>query len=169
MLAGHAYFLGGRVLPVKAQRVTDVPLITPASGVWLFFALSSYVIARPFIDALVTGRPLPAAGRYLRRRAGRIFPLYWVTVTIFVLIAGHPGVIGWQFAAHCLLLNNLLPGQQATLYSVAWTLTLEVLFYLLVPLLAGLARARWRRPSPALLARVILGGWGPQRRLHGRR
>src|SRR5205823_6243863 len=68
VLAGHAYVLGGRTIPVKAQHFYDVPLITTATGVWLFFAISGYVISRPFVDRLVTGRPLPELVPYAVRR-----------------------------------------------------------------------------------------------------
>lgn len=159
VLAGHAYFLGGRVLPVKAQRVSDVPLITLASGVWLFFALSGFVIARPFADALLAGRPLPSTGAYLRRRAARILPLYWLVLTAFLLIAGRGGVPAGLIPIHYLLLHNLVPGQQGAVYSVAWTLTLELLFYLLVPVLAALARAAWGRPSARRLATAVAMSW----------
>ena len=76
-----------------------------------------------------------------------------------MLLEGHPGVAAWQLPLHYLLLNNLDPGQQLNLYSVAWTLTLEMLFYLLVPVLAWAARARWGPPSAATLARAIAVSW----------
>ncbi|MDQ3493118.1 MAG: acyltransferase family protein, partial [Chloroflexota bacterium] len=59
VLAGHAYSLSGRFLPVRAERWYDVVLMSGAAGVWLFFAISGYVIAKPFIDRLVSGQPLP--------------------------------------------------------------------------------------------------------------
>ena len=66
VLAGHAYFLSGRTVTVIAERWYDVLIIAGASGVWLFFAISGYVIGRPFIDRLVTGRA--AAGPSRRTR-----------------------------------------------------------------------------------------------------
>src|SRR5690348_1449004 len=78
VLMGHAYLLGGRKLPVTAERWYDVPLIDSATGVWLFFAISGYVISRPFVERLVNGRPLPELVPYALRRGFRIFPLYWI-------------------------------------------------------------------------------------------
>ena len=55
--------------PSRPQHPYDVALSFLTSGVWLFFALSGYVIARPFTDRLLDGRPpardgrLPAASR----------------------------------------------------------------------------------------------------------
>jgi peptidoglycan/LPS O-acetylase OafA/YrhL len=158
VLACHAYALGGRVIPVRAQHVYDVPLITLATGVWLFFAISGYVISRPFVMALARGKPLPALGGYSVRRALRIFPLYWVALTAVIAIAGNGGAKAWQLAVHCLLLNNLVPGRQASLFSVAWTLTLEVLFYISVPLLASILHRR-RELDAERLAALVVCSW----------
>ena len=119
VLVGHAYVLGGRVIPVKAQHVYDVPLISLTSGVWLFFALSGYVISRPFLERLQAGAPLPALGAYARRRAARIFPLFWLALAASIALDGGHGTLAWQYPFHILLLNNLVPGRQAALYSVA--------------------------------------------------
>lgn len=159
VLVGHAYALGGRAIPIKARYWYDVPLITLATGVWLFFAISGYVIARPFVNRLIAGEPLPSLRRYAARRAARIFPLYWVALAAFVALDGGQGTRPWQYAVHVLLLNNLVPGRQGALFSVAWTLTLEVLFYVLVPVLACAVRARFRAVPANWLARAVVISW----------
>ncbi|MGB9184386.1 MAG: acyltransferase family protein [Solirubrobacteraceae bacterium] len=160
VLVGHAYGLGGRALPVKAQHGYDVLLITLASAVWLFFAISGYMISRPWLERLLSGEPLPALSGYARRRAARIFPLYWVALAAFIALVGSQGTAVWQFPFHILLVNNLVPGRQGALFSVAWTLTLEVLFYASLPVLAALVRARRARPTAAWLACAVLVSWG---------
>jgi len=159
VLAGHAYFLSGRTVSVIAERWYDVVVITGASGVWLFFAISGYVIARPFINALLTGGALPALGPYALRRAVRIYPLYWVALTAFLLIAGAGVVRGWHYPLHYLLLQNVVPGREQAMLTVAWTLSIEVIFYTAVPLLALTVR-RWRRAVTAeWLAAAVLASW----------
>lgn len=159
VLCIHAYALGGRIAPIRAQFWYDVPLINLASGVWLFFGISGYVITRPFIDRLVSGRPLPDAVPYALRRGLRIFPLYWVALAALIAIDGTSGTKTWQLPFHFLLLQNLVPGQEQALFSAAWTLTLEVLFYVSVPLLA-VAVGRGGRPVAAeRLASLVLGSW----------
>ena len=64
VLAGHSYFLGGRLVLPFAERWYDVLIITATTGVWLFFAVSGYVIGKPFIDRLVSGERLPSLGPY---------------------------------------------------------------------------------------------------------
>lgn len=159
VLGIHAYALGGRVVPVRAQHVYDVPLAALASGVWLFFAISGYVIGRPFVTRLVQGSPLPALGLYALRRAARIYPLYWVALGALIAIAGVSGARPWQLAAHLLLLNNLVPGREEALFPAAWTLTLEVLFYLAIPVLALLVGRSRRALSAERLAGMILASW----------
>jgi peptidoglycan/LPS O-acetylase OafA/YrhL len=159
VVVGHAYALGGRTLPVKASRWQDVPLITTVSGVWLFFAISGYVIARPFVDRLLDGRPLPELVPYALRRSFRIFPLYWIALTAVILITGSAGTRTWQFPVHYALLNNLVPGREGALFSVAWTLTLEVLFYMAVPLLAVAVHRGWRSMSAERLATLVVASW----------
>ena len=158
VVAGHAYGLGGRTVSVQAERWYDVLVINGAAGVWLFFAISGYVIGKPFIDRLVTGRPLPSLAPYALRRAARIFPLYWIALTAFIVIAGAGATTGWQFPLHYLLLHNLVPGREGAILSVAWTLSVEMLFYIAVPLLA-LAVARRRQVSAEWLAGAVVASW----------
>lgn len=159
VLAIHAYALGGRNPPIRAQHVYDVPLLTLATGVWLFFAISGYVIGRPFVDRLLQGRPLPGFRSYARRRAARIYPLYWIALTAVIAIAGSAGTRVWQYPFHYLLLNNLIPGREEALFPAAWTLTLEALFYAVVPLLALAVATKWQRPSAERLAVLIVISW----------
>lgn len=160
MLVGHAYALGGRAVPIQAEQWYDVPIYATTSGVWLFFAISGYVISRPFVDRLIAGRPLPELVPYALRRGFRIFPLYWIAVTAVIVMNGLVSTDLWQVPFHYALLQNVVPGQQEALLTVAWTLTIEVLFYIAVPLLA-LAVRRWARGLTAeRLAAMVLVSWG---------
>lgn len=156
VVLGHAYILGGRRVPTHAEHWYDVFVMSTVSGVWLFFAISGFVISKPFIDRLIAGRPLPEIVPYAIRRAFRIFPLYWVALTAVILIAGAGATRPWQYVAHYALLHNLVPGRQGSIFSVAWTLTLEVLFYIAVPILAALIRSRYRAISAERLATLIV-------------
>lgn len=162
VLTGHAYSLGGRGAPLEARTSVDRLLAFTPSGVWLFFAISGYVISRPFVQALVTGRPLPGLRAYALKRGLRIYPLYWVALTAVLAIVGMGigGTRPWHIPAHYALLHNLVPGRQAAIFSVAWTLTVEVLFYMLVPLVALWIRRRAGGPvAPGHLARMIMILW----------
>jgi peptidoglycan/LPS O-acetylase OafA/YrhL len=160
VLGIHAYALGGRVAPIKAVYWYDVPLIAMASGVWLFFVISGYVISRPFINRLLSSEPLPRTGAYALRRGLRIYPLYWIALTVFIVIQGTTGTRTWQLVVHYALLNNLVPGREEALLAPAWTLTLEVLFYASIPLLALAVRGCHRGGlSAERLAAIVLASW----------
>jgi peptidoglycan/LPS O-acetylase OafA/YrhL len=50
-------------------------------GLTLFFVLSGFLLYRPFVAAAMAKRPLPSIRDYLRRRALRILPAYWVILS----------------------------------------------------------------------------------------
>jgi peptidoglycan/LPS O-acetylase OafA/YrhL len=156
VLVGHAYGLGGRKVPLFAESVVDALLMLSPVGVWLFFALSGLVIAQPFVRALVAGTDRPVTNAFAVRRAGRIYPLYWVCVGVVLLAVGSAGMGPVTLLAHLALLHNLVPDHQQAFISVTWTLTLEALFYAAIPLLAALVASRRRGRVPAdVLARWI--------------
>src|SRR6266516_5286164 len=159
VLAAHAYSLGGRAVPIKAQFAYDVPIQAMTTGVWLFFAISGFVIGRPFVDRLLTGRPLPELVPYALRRALRIFPLYWATLTAVILLVGVAGTRLWQIPFHYALLQNLVPGQQEALLTVAWPLTIEGLFSVAVPVLVVAVRRGVGTISAERLAGWVLASW----------
>jgi peptidoglycan/LPS O-acetylase OafA/YrhL len=126
-------------------------------GVWVFFAASGYLIAGPFLRALLDGRATPPAGRYAVRRAVRILPAYWVALTaILVLVSGGFVAHWWQIPVHALLLQGLVPGELKNFYVVAWSLGVEAIFYVLVPLGAWLVLRR-TRGGVVSLDRLVTG------------
>jgi len=157
VLCGHGYALGGRPVPLTATTVPDWLLTLTPTGVWLFFALSGFVISRPYLAALVEGEALPPWRDYAIRRVLRIFPLYLVCAAVVVVCLDRLGTRPRDIAAHLLLLHNLVPGRQQAFINVAWTLSLELLFYASVPLLAVLLARRTAGPhDPERLARMVV-------------
>jgi peptidoglycan/LPS O-acetylase OafA/YrhL len=114
--------------------------------VYLFFALSGFLIARPFVAALLDGRPLPAWRDYTRRRVARIVPAYWMAFTAFLAFGFATGATAFNVVDHYLLVHNEVPGDAGNLLPVAWTLGIEASFYLAVPLVAALVRRRRTGP-----------------------
>jgi peptidoglycan/LPS O-acetylase OafA/YrhL len=130
-----------------------------AGGIYLFFAVSGYLIAGPFLRALVTGDPLPRPAPYLLRRAARIYPAYWLALAVALVIPPAPHISAYQAPVHLLLLQSAWPhlGEAEALYPVAWTLGIEIVFYLLVPLAAGFLRFLHAGPwRPGRLAGVVV-------------
>lgn len=155
VLASHAPWLGPSQHVGLAKEVPRLGV-----GVWIFFAASGYLIAGPFLRALVDGKPSPPVTRYALRRAVRILPAYWVALAAILLLAtGSALVHWWQLPVHALLMQGLVPGELKNLYLVAWSLGVEAIFYVLVPL-AALAARRLAGGGPVPLDRLVAGVFG---------
>jgi peptidoglycan/LPS O-acetylase OafA/YrhL len=104
------------------------------SGVFLFFALSGYLLFKPFVRGRVD------LVSYGLKRSGRILPGYYTAVIGLTLLTGsrlpleHPLPFLTMSASLDLSLRDFLGN--------AWTLTAEILFYLTLPLIARVARGR---------------------------
>lgn len=131
-------------------------------GVSIFFAISGFLLYRPFAAAHEEGRPAPAVGPYLTRRFLRIFPAYWLALVGF-LVMGAPSVRDATFG-HLVLWFGLLQGYSRSLalsgIPVAWTLTVELAFYLVLPLYAWLVRRLGRTLGPGRMATAEWVGLG---------
>ena len=98
-----------------------------ALGVAYFFVLSGCVILLAHWRDL--GRPAVALN-YLWKRSKRIYPIYWVALTAWLLLYGrHQSPTALQYLQGSLLLRVTHSSQ--TFLPVAWTLYHEVLFYLI--------------------------------------
>ena len=150
-------------------------------GVTMFFTLSGFLLYRPMVSSVLNSRPLPAMGSYLRNRALRILPVYWVILiaTAVVLpavtvrlsasdvelgrLVSHPSVL----LGNAVLMQNYFAGSLDTGIGPAWSLAVEVAFYLALPFLAFLAAtlavpagSRRGRTTAALVPPFVLFGVG---------
>ena len=106
--------------------------------------------------------------RYARRRALRILPGYWVALT---LLAIFPGVVGvftgdwWRYYGYLMLYFERTRNGGI---QVAWTLCVEVTFYIALPVWAALLRSaasasvrrsRFLQTELGPLVLVIIGGF----------
>jgi peptidoglycan/LPS O-acetylase OafA/YrhL len=159
VLAAHASFIANNGYPGSVGYAIRQML---GAGVLIFFSLSGYLIAGPFLRALVDGRPLPRISSYFVRRAARIYPAYWIAFAAVLLLLWPPGgVRAYQFPVHLLLLQSSWPvnGEPTSIFFVAWTLGVEAAFYAFVPLAALVLRALHRGPwGPGRLAVVVAFG-----------
>ena len=158
VLTGHAYALSGAVADRTALEPKAMLVNAGGAGIWLFFALSGYLIGAPFLRALRDGMPLPSVLGYLTRRGSRILPAYWIAFAALALLVP-VSMQWWQPLLHGVLLHNLVPGEAQALFFVAWTLGIEMLFYLFVPVAASAVRAVCgERPIAARTLGLGIGG-----------
>jgi peptidoglycan/LPS O-acetylase OafA/YrhL len=135
----HSSELSGRVGLGVGGRLGEA---AGGLGVIVFFVISGFLLYRPFAAARATGRGGPRVHRYARRRALRILPVYWIVLTI---LASFPGVVGvftghwWQYYG---FLQAYFGRSTSSGIPVAWTLCVEVTFYLALPVWAAVLARR---------------------------
>lgn len=123
-------------------------------GVQFFFAISGFVLALPFANERILGGKCVDLKLYYLRRVTRLEPPYIINLIVYsalhVLIKG--AAIAWvvpHFFASLLYVHNIVYGKNSDINEVAWSLEIEVQFYLLAPFLAraffSIADATWRR------------------------
>src|SRR5262249_35304911 len=108
------------------------------TGVSLFFVLSGFLLAFPFLAEAEGGRHVRRR-EYALRRAMRILPMYYLALLV-ALWWLHP-IAEWPSSWPFLVFMNPLAGPFALWpFSIGWwSLSTEVQFYLLLPLLPLLA------------------------------
>ena len=117
-------------------------------GVTLFFLLSGFLLYRPFVAARLQGRPPIGIRDYTRRRVLRIVPAYWVALIALALAVGLPAFWDGPWWRSFTFTQIYWLGSTVQGIFPAWTLCIEITFYLALPFLAvaigRLAGRRWK-------------------------
>jgi peptidoglycan/LPS O-acetylase OafA/YrhL len=138
------------------------PLIFPysmigANGVTFFFVLSGFLMMWVF-------KPGEHPGVFYWRRIGRIWPAHLVALPLAVYayyIAAHQAIHWPSLISSVFLVQTWSPNVTPTLpgNEVTWTLSVELLFYALFPLLGRIAM-RWRTRTLAAVTGIgLVGMW----------
>jgi peptidoglycan/LPS O-acetylase OafA/YrhL len=138
-------------------------------GVELFFVISGLILALPFAAHHLTGQRVVPLGQYFLRRVTRLEPPYMLCMVLaflgLVLVKGRSASeLLPHLGASLLYLHNLIYGAETPIDNVAWSLEIEIQFYLLVPVLAGVfaIQPRWLRRAVIALAAAasaVLAWW----------
>ncbi len=128
-------------------------------GVQLFFVLSGFVLGLPFAEAALGEAKPVRLGAYLWRRVTRLEPPYVINLTVMalllVLVNGvSAAIILPRYRAALCYADSWLYGYPILVNFVAWSLEIEVQFYLLAPLLARVFLIR----NAQIRRLVLLGG-----------
>src|SRR4051794_14895553 len=135
-------------------------------GLLLFFVLSGFLLYRPWVRAALEARERPVLGRYLRSRAARIAPAYYLALAGAFLIGLLGSAPPMRMPTHGTAPLFLAFGQNFsdhsldTLDSPMWTLPIEVSFYLALPLIgiAALRLGKSRAQQALLTAGLVAIG-----------
>nr|WP_279292678.1 acyltransferase [Methylobacterium goesingense] len=131
------------------------------SGVTFFFLLSGFILAYTYRDVDLTDRA--ARARFAWARVARVYPVY-----LLCLVLALPWFVAWVaksapplqglMAAGAVLaplgLHAWVPGAACSLDCPSWSVSVEMVFYALFPLLLPLALA-----APGRIARLTLAAW----------
>ncbi len=129
-------------------------------GVNLFFVISGFILALPFAKRAFNDLPAPNLKGYYLRRVTRIEPPYVICLVLLVLVYWHdnhefasriPNLIASIFYVH-----GFVFGRESLINGVAWSLEVEIQFYIVVPFLVRLFRITDARKRRLWLLGLIL-------------
>jgi peptidoglycan/LPS O-acetylase OafA/YrhL len=144
----HWFFNKAKSLPLILRAPFDVGYV----AVSIFFALSGFLLTTRYYQAFEQQQI--TYGSYLAKRFIRIYPVYFVVLTLFAMALSKPvemvprgarAIVATYTLTQALFPSLVLLGTQ-----VGWTLTLEVMFYLVAP-----GMMRWMGRGTSLLAVVL--------------
>jgi peptidoglycan/LPS O-acetylase OafA/YrhL len=164
-MLGEVQLRSGRIIPIEPNWLWLEGLLSNGDrGVGLFFVVSGMILAMPFArHFLLKAKPV-SLQKYYMRRVTRLEPPYLAALIVATLLEvvyqrGFPPGFVPHFAATALYQHNLVFGAQSMINPIAWSLEVEVQFYLLAPLVMQVFRigSKWMRRG-LLLASVLLMG-----------
>jgi peptidoglycan/LPS O-acetylase OafA/YrhL len=109
-------------------------------GVLLFFAISGFILAQPFLRQHLLHGKAVSVGAFFKRRLTRLEPPYILSLLLYAIAQAiyqhriHTLIL--PLLAHIVYLHNFFP--LPSLNFVTWSLEVEVQFYLLAPVLGYL-------------------------------
>jgi peptidoglycan/LPS O-acetylase OafA/YrhL len=127
-------------------------------GVRLFFVISGFILALPFAKHYLQGTGRVPLGRYFLRRLTRLEPPYILAMLGLAILdcwwtRNPPEDIVVHLLASVSYCHSLIFGQASSINPVAWSLEVEVQFYILVPWLTSIFAVR-----NTFLRRGVLAG-----------
>ena len=124
-------------------------------SVYLFFVLSGFAMTWAYGEA-TAGTAIFPLRDYWRARLVRIIPLWWVVV-IATVVSALPEFVGWRVLAENLTLTSALTPTESVPLG-GWSIEIELVWYLLFPVLLMLLRTKrsvWWAFVAALVIRLL--------------
>ncbi len=136
-------------------------------GVELFFVISGFILGLPFAAHYLKAAAPVNLRKYYLRRLTRLEPPYVIALLLLfllsVVLAGPPAAGFYpHLAASLIYLHSLTFGTFSPAMGVAWSLEIEVQFYVLVPLLTLLFTIKSRTLRRAAIVVLILAALSAQ-------
>jgi peptidoglycan/LPS O-acetylase OafA/YrhL len=165
VLAVHivAFAIGKNTVPVQSTWLIDNHEHL-ARGVQLFFVISGFVIAMPFVVNATKGGPRVLLKNFYVRRLTRLEPPFLIAMVLTyasLVLVHHSSAreLLPHLLSTCTYTHAIIYGGKSPIAFITWSLEIEVQFYLIAPLIMIAFRLRpWvRRSILILLAVASLG------------
>lgn len=142
---GQGWHSLNATLPFFGRVETDTIARTGYMGVELFFFISGFCLFYPYARSIFEGRPLQTLRHYTYRRFIKIAPSAWFSIIIMLLtvgfIFGQPDNKFFDAFTHFSFTNGLFKDTfYDKLNTVMWSLSIEVQFYVVFPVICFLFR-----------------------------
>lgn len=146
----HGYFYGKTLGLFSDDRTqyfwTNAFFENGDRGVELFFVLSGFILCLPFAHHYINNGKKVSLKKYYLRRLTRLEPPYILVMTALFIIhialriptpVANPPLPGWtaSWLASLVYLHNIIYHHSPLLTVVAWSLEIEIQFYLFAPIL----------------------------------
>jgi peptidoglycan/LPS O-acetylase OafA/YrhL len=140
----HGYFAGKSTLKFAdnpaSYDLLNTFLINGDRGVELFFVLSGFILCLPFAHQYINNGKKVSIKKYYLRRVTRLEPPYFIAMTaiflMHIMMRTMPFPVLWpSWLASLVYSHSLIYHHTPLLTVVAWSLEVEIQFYLVAPLL----------------------------------
>lgn len=121
---------GISILLVLIAHRFDLQYEVGVVGVQIFFVLSGFLIGQILIKDFINGGKLSSVFKFWKRRWYRTLPLYYLILTIKIIVYGNP--FGWKIIVYYLFLQANFVG--ISFFGVSWSLVVEEWFYIFLPI-----------------------------------
>jgi peptidoglycan/LPS O-acetylase OafA/YrhL len=139
-ILGETVIRGGHTFSARAEALVPDLIDRGGRGVLLFFAISGFILAQPFLRQHLLHGQAVSIWAFFKRRLTRLEPPYILSLLFYMVALAiyqhHLGSLILPLLAHIVYLHNFT--SLAALNFVAWSLEVEVQFYLLAPVLGYL-------------------------------
>jgi peptidoglycan/LPS O-acetylase OafA/YrhL len=124
----------------KYNGIFSSIILQAGYGVQLFFVISAFTIFLTLENAMSKNELFMIKNFFIKRLL-RIAPVYWSGIVVYTIFFGLdtrgwlPGPELWHYPMHFIFVNLLHPETPSSVVPGGWSISCEVLFYLICPFL----------------------------------